>query len=87
MAKHDETQQKPAAELAPYEERTLAKALSDLADAIRSQPRIGRPASGEAGRAAEKYLEIKSVLRTFLERAPDAPDYSGYSRSTGLKKR
>jgi hypothetical protein len=93
MAKHDETQHpaqsatQATAALSRYEEGVLARALADLADAIRHQSQGGRPISGEAALAADEYRDITSVLRAFLERAPDPGRPPEYSNSTGLKKR
>lgn len=93
MAKHDETQHQAQSAtqtttaLSRYEEGVLARALADLADAIRHQSQGGRSISGDAALAADEYREIKSVLRTFLERAPDLERPPEYSNSIGLKKR
>jgi uncharacterized coiled-coil DUF342 family protein len=82
MAKHGDAQQDSAnqtTDLSRQEERALARALSELAAALRDRPGSDRPHSAEATQAAEEYRDIKNALRTFLEPAP--PGY--YSNRRG----
>ena len=88
MAKHDETSHQQQAgtqqtALSRYEEGVLARALADLADAIRQQRGGGRAICNEATLAADEYRDIKSVLRSLFEVRPE----DCHPTSTQLKKR